>query len=92
MLLPALLKKQRPDLKVAFFLLTPFPSYEVFRRHPERKDLLRGLIAADLIGFHTYGYLRHFRSSVLRVLDIDSDMDGLISPYTTKLGVFPIGL
>lgn len=92
MLLPALLKKERPDLKIAFFLHTPFPSYEIFRRHSKRKELLRGLIASDLIGFHTYGYLRHFRSSVLRVLDIESDMDELMSPYSTKLGVFPIGI
>ena len=75
MLLPALLRQRCPDLKIGFFLHTPFPSYELFRCSPNRQELLEGLLGADLIGFHTFGYLRHFRSTVLRLLGLESDID-----------------
>lgn len=92
-LLPRLLKQQRPDLKIGFFLHTPFPSYEIFRIHPKRRALLKGLLGADLIGFHTYNYARHFRSAVLRILGIDSDPTEIKNgKNTSKLGVFPIGI
>lgn len=93
MLLPKMIKARRPDLKVGFFLHTPFPSYEVFRCLPSRKELLEGLLGADLIGFHTYNYLRHFKSAVLRITGIDSEMDYVKNfPMNTHLGVFPIGI
>ena len=93
MLLPTLLKQRDPSLKVGFFLHTPFPSYEVFRCHPRREELLAGLIGADLIGFHTFGYLRHFRSAAMRVLGVDSDITSLRHPHgITQLGVYPIGI
>jgi trehalose 6-phosphate synthase/phosphatase len=92
MLLPQMLRQLKPNLKIGFFLHTPFPSYEIFRCHPQRKELLTGLLAADLIGFHTFGYLRHFRSASMRLLDIDSDTT-IINTNNRKctLGVFPIG-
>ncbi|HAL44636.1 MAG: hypothetical protein A2Y12_13320 [Planctomycetes bacterium GWF2_42_9] len=92
MLLPQMLRQIKPNLKIGFFLHTPFPSYEIFRCHPQRKELLTGLLAADLVGFHTFGYLRHFRSASMRLLDIDSDTT-VINTNNRKctLGVFPIG-
>jgi len=93
LLLPSLLKARRSDLRVGFFLHTPFPSYEVFRCHPNREDLLRGMLGADLIGFHTFGYLRHFRSAVMRLLGVDGDVSEIRHPPgSTRLGVFPIGI
>lgn len=93
MQLPANLRKIRPDLKIGFFLHTPFPSYEIFRCHPNREKLLEGLLGADLIGFHTFGYLRHFRSTVLRILGIESEISEITSDNNiTRLGVFPIGI
>ena len=68
MLLPALIKKKRPDVQIGFFLHIPFPSYEVFRTLPWREEILKGLLGSDLIGFHTYDYQRHFLSSVSRIL------------------------
>jgi trehalose 6-phosphate synthase/phosphatase len=93
MLLPLMLRKRRPDLKIGFFLHTPFPSYELFRCSPNREELLEGMLGADLIGFHTFGYLRHFRSTVLRLLGLESEMD-LISTdtHTASVGVYPIGI
>jgi trehalose 6-phosphate synthase/phosphatase len=92
-LLPEILRRSRPSLRIAFFLHTPFPSYEIFRCHPNRTALVSGLLGADLVGFHTFGYMRHFCSSVLRLLGVDSDLteirhDGRI----TKVGVYPIGI
>ncbi len=93
MLVPWMLRTLRPELKIGFFLHTPFPSYEIFRCLPKRKEILQGLIGSDLIGFHTYGYLRHFRSSLLHLLNIETEMDRFLSyDRFTHLGVFPIGI
>jgi len=93
MLLPAILRKQKPSLKIGFFLHTPFPSYEVFRCHPNRAEIVEGMLGADLIGFHTFGYLRHFRSSVLRILGIESEMNRIPgTSHDAFIGVYPIGI
>jgi len=93
LLVPQMLRQINPRLKIGFFLHTPFPSFEVFRCLPHREELLRGILNADLIGFHTYGYLRHFRSSLIRLLNIDSDVDVILHEgRQCKLGVFPIGI
>ena len=65
----------------------------MFRSHPRRVELLEGLLGANLIGFHTFGYLRHFRSTVLRVLGVESEVAGVMEPnHKTALGVYPIGI
>jgi trehalose 6-phosphate synthase/phosphatase len=93
MLLPAILRAKRPNLRIGFFLHTPFPSYEIFRCHPQRSELLEGLLGADLIGFHTFGYSRHFRSAVLRVLGLEPEMDYIAhGGRHTHIGVYPIGI
>lgn len=80
MLLPRLLRQALPNASIGFFLHIPFPSYEIFRLLPNRKEILQGLLGANLVGFHIYDYARHFQSSVLRILGIES-----------KHGVFHIG-
>ncbi|MDB4673365.1 bifunctional alpha,alpha-trehalose-phosphate synthase (UDP-forming)/trehalose-phosphatase [Verrucomicrobiales bacterium] len=91
-LLPALLREGCPGLKIGFFLHTPFPSSEAFRAVPGRQRILRGLLGVDLIGFHTYNYQRHFRSALLRLLGIETEIDSLrYGGRTVHLGVFPIG-
>lgn len=93
MLVPGMLRKAMPQLKIGFFLHTPFPSYEVYRCHPNRGQLLEGLLGADLIGFHIFGYLRHFRSAVLRILGLCSEITHIRHQgRETVLGVFPIGI
>lgn len=67
-LVPAFIKEKRPLLKVGFFLHIPFPSSEIFRELPQRKEILTSLVLCDQIGFHDLSYLNHFRSSVQRVL------------------------
>lgn len=93
MLLPGLLRRAVPGLQIGFFLHTPFPSSEVFRIIPWRRELLEGLLGADLIGFQVYDHLRHFRSSVARVLDREAPEDQVVlEDRTVRLGSFPIGI
>ncbi|MET7399013.1 trehalose-6-phosphate synthase [Dactylosporangium sp. NPDC005572] len=51
MLVPAMLRAARPDLRIGFFLHIPFPPVELFMQLPGRSDILRGLLGADLVGF-----------------------------------------
>lgn len=93
MLLPEMLKQQRPGLRIGFFLHTPFPSYEVFRVHPRREELLRGMLGADQIGFHTPGYLRHFRSAVIRIAGLTPEISSVrVGGRTSYFGTYPIGI
>lgn len=92
MLLPSMLRELRPDVRISFFLHIPFPSSEVYRILPARAELLRGLLGADYIGFHTGDYVRHFRSSCLRVLGLESRFDEIAHDGRhIGLGVHPIG-
>ncbi|XP_033140046.1 alpha,alpha-trehalose-phosphate synthase [UDP-forming] 1-like [Brassica rapa] len=56
MFLPKCLKEYNSKMKVGWFLRTPFPSSEIHRTLPSRSELLRSVLAADLVGFHTYDY------------------------------------
>ncbi len=67
-LVPAMIREKMPDVTIGFFQHIPFPSYEVFRTLPWRRDLLRGMLGADYIAFHTYDDMRHFLSSVHRLV------------------------
>lgn len=67
-LVPAMLREARPDLPIGFFLHIPFPSSEVYRIFARREEVLEGLLGADVIGFHTLAYVRHFRSAVSHLL------------------------
>jgi len=93
LLVPHLIKLKRPDIKVGFFLHIPFPSFEVFRILPWREEILQGILGADLIGFHTYDYARHFISSVKRLLGYDVDFNTLtIDNRLVHVDVFPMGI
>ena len=93
MLLPRMLKRELPGSSIGFFLHIPFPSYDLFRILPQRVELLRGLLGADLVGFHTYDYVRHFSASVQNVLGIDSAL-GMMHVGTRQVvaDAFPIGI
>lgn len=67
-LLPALLREERSDLQIGFFLHIPFPPVDVLRVFPRREALLEGMIGADVVGFHTSEYASNFKDSVQRVL------------------------
>lgn len=52
LLVPGILRQMRPDLKIGFFLHIPFPSPDLFRQLPWREEIVRGMLGADLVGFH----------------------------------------
>jgi trehalose 6-phosphate synthase/phosphatase len=93
MLLPALLRERLPGARIGFFLHVPFPSSEVFRILPWRREILQGLLGADLIGFHTFAYLRHFVASLLHIDGVEANIDRVrVSDRDVALGVFPMGI
>lgn len=93
MLVPEMLRKQAPNLRISYFHHIPFPSSEIFRTLPNRGRLLRGLLGADLIGFHTYDYVRHFLSSAVRLLGTDVYLDEITyGDRLIKVGAFPLGV
>jgi trehalose 6-phosphate synthase/phosphatase len=93
MLVPEAVRSLRPDVSIGFFLHIPFPSSEMYRLLPARQEILRGLLGADYIGFHVDDYVRHFRSSCLRVLGIESKPEGIdYEGRTVRLGANPIGI
>jgi len=93
MLLPQLLREKLPDLNIGFFLHIPWPSFELFRLLPWREEILNGLLGADLIGFHTYDYVRHFLSSVCRIMGIEHGMGEFnIDSRIIKADAFPMGI
>ena len=92
-LLPAMLRERLPDARIGFFLHIPFPSSEVFRTLPWRRQILEGLLGADLIGFHTFAYMRHFLASLLHIEGIEADVDRVrTGDRTVRLGAFPMGV
>lgn len=82
-----------PRVKVGFFLHTPFPSSEIYRILPVRREILLGILYSDLIGFHTYDYARHFLSSCTRILGLPTMPNGVeFAGRLAHVGTFPIGI
>ena len=95
MLLPEMIREQRPEAMIGFFLHIPFPSYEIFRLLPTewKMALLRGTMGADLIGFHTYDYVQHFIQSVRMMLGADNYFHTIqYHNRLVKIDLFPIGI
>ena len=93
MLLPALLRERLPHARIGFFLHIPFPSSEVFRILPWRHEILNGVLGADLVGVHTFAYMRHFMTSLLHIDGVEADIDRVrIGDREVRLGVFPMGV
>jgi len=93
LLLPELLRQRLPSAKIGFFLHIPFPSVEIFRLLPWRNEILEGILGADLIGFHTYDYVRHFMSSTSRLLGYEHTLGRfLVDNRVVKVDAFPMGI
>lgn len=93
LLCPKMIKDIRPDVTIGFFLHIPFPSFEIFRIFPWRVQLIEGILGADLIGFHTYDYQRHFLSSVKRILKYEVSFNKVSLPSReVTVNTFPMGI
>ncbi|KAJ3920499.1 glycosyltransferase family 20 protein [Lentinula edodes] len=89
---------------IGFFLHVAFPSSEIFRCLSVREHLLKGILGADLVGFQTANYARHFRQTCGRVLGVETLPSGILpNPTAGRLdalgkgrlvdvGVFPMGI
>jgi trehalose 6-phosphate synthase/phosphatase len=93
MLLPKMLREKLPDATIGFFLHIPFVSSEVFRLLPWRSEILEGILGADLVGFHTYDYVRHFIESVRRVCGYEHNLGYMaVGSRTVRVDAFPMGI
>jgi len=93
MLLPQLLREKFPEMEIGFFLHIPWPSFELFRLLPWREEILNGLLGADLIGFHNYDYVRHFLSSVSRIMGLEHTLGKVgMGNRVIKADAFPMGI
>lgn len=93
LLLPQLVRKLKRKVSIGFFQHIPFPSFEIFRMVPWRKDLLNGMLGADLLGFHTIDDVNHFLDCSTRLLDATVNSNIV---RTTKgisaVDAFPMGI
>ena len=95
LLLPDMIRRKKPDAIIGFFLHIPFPSSELFRLLPRicPDYLLKGMVGADLIGFHTHDYTVHFLNNVQLHLGIHHSFSEFqYKNRTIKTGMFPIGI
>jgi trehalose 6-phosphate synthase/phosphatase len=95
LLLPALLRERFPALELGFFLHTPFPAYEVFRLLPTpwKREILRGMLGADLVGFHVHEYTQYFLHSVQRILGLDHHLGQIaVGEGLRRADTFPLGV
>ena len=93
LLLPGIIRQEKPNVSIGFFLHIPFPSFESFRLLPWRRELLEGMLGADLLGFHTYDDMRHFLSSVNRLAGLGNS-NGQINVGNRQVlaDAFPMGI
>ena len=93
MLVPQMIRDKLSTISIGFFLHIPFPSHEIFRLLPWRKQILAGLLGSDLLGFHTYDDMRHFLSSISRIVG-KSNSHGQIETDDRPVIVdaFPMGI
>lgn len=93
LLLPNMIRNKLPNCTIGYFHHIPFPSNELFRILPERNDLLMGVLGSDLIGFHTYDYLRHFNIAIQKNLGIECTLNNIpIANRNINSNVFPMGI
>ncbi len=94
-LLPKMVKEARPDARVAIFWHIPWPNPEVFGICPWQRELLDGLLGADLIGFHTQNHCNNFLETVDRAVEALTEWDRFAvnrQGHVTLVRPFPISV
>ena len=77
LLLPGMLRQRLPMVHIGFYLHIPFPSGELYRCLGRRKEILEGMLGANVIGFQSYSYSRYFSFSCTRILGLKSSSTGV---------------
>jgi trehalose 6-phosphate synthase len=101
-LVPRMLRERRPDLRIGFFLHIPFPPVELFMQLPWRTELIRGLLGADLVGFHLPGGANNFLYLARRLAGLSASKSSVgigtrlgrveVGDRTVRVGAFPISI
>ncbi|MDW5562654.1 MAG: trehalose-6-phosphate synthase [Methanomassiliicoccus sp.] len=93
-LVPSMVREALPDANIALFWHVPFPSVETFSCIPWRKELLKGLLGSDLIGFHTSAYSANFLATIKREFPEASVTDSAVelAGRVTMVKPFPLGI
>ncbi|GAB2641268.1 trehalose-6-phosphate synthase [Gordonia jinhuaensis] len=101
-LVPKMLRMLRPDLRIGFFLHIPFPPVELFMQLPWRREIVEGLLGADLIGFHLPGGAQNFLYLARRLAGYSSSKGTVgvrgkfgvvqVGFRTVRVGAFPISI
>ncbi|KAI0600266.1 family 20 glycosyltransferase [Biscogniauxia sp. FL1348] len=98
LLVPGMIRKKLPEAKIGLFLHVAFPSSEVFRCLAVRKELLEGMLGANLIGFQIHEYTRHFLQTCSRILAVEATNDGIqledrfVNVMHHAIGIDPVNL
>ncbi|GMA15761.1 trehalose-6-phosphate synthase [Deinococcus metallilatus] len=92
-LVPRMIREALPHARIGFFWHIPWPSAEVFRTLPWDRELLDGLLGADLIGMHTQDYVRYFQIACERVLGAETEGDTVRwQDHISRMVARPIGI
>jgi trehalose 6-phosphate synthase len=101
-LVPAMLREQRPDLRIGFFLHIPFPPTELFMQLPWRAEIIRGLLGADLVGFHRPGGAQNYLWLARRLIGLEPSRGAVgvrtrpgvvqVGDRPVRVGAFPISI
>ncbi|KAA8623055.1 Glycosyltransferase family 20 protein [Pyrenophora tritici-repentis] len=97
-LVPQMIRQKLPDAQIGFFLHTAFPSSEVFRCLAARKELLDGMLGANLVAFQTPEYAHHFLQTCSRILSVEATEDGVqlesrfVNVWSSPIGIDPRAL
>jgi len=94
-LLPQMIKEKRPDARVSIFWHIPWPNAEAFAICPWQRELLDGLLGADLAGFHVQAHCNNFLQTVERALESQVDWEHFTAKrndHVTMVRPFPISV
>jgi trehalose 6-phosphate synthase len=93
-LVPAMLRDLRPDLRIGFFLHIPFPPAELFQQLPWRRQILEGLLGADVVGFQRPGASQNFVRLVRQRVGHKTHRDQIYLPdgRVVQAGAYPISI
>lgn len=93
LLLPKLLRNEDIAGSIGFFLHIPFPPLKTLESLPERRELLKGMLGADLLGFHTQSYVEHFLENCSALSGVQIATKSVrVNNHLTRVGCFPMGI
>jgi trehalose 6-phosphate synthase len=91
-LVPEMLRARRPDLRIGFFLHIPFPPQELFMQLPWRKEILRGVLGADVVGFQEPIAASNFRRLARQVGANGRGHSLQYQDRVVQVGAFPVSI